>query len=146
MIPYHLDIALNRMGTAEVPGPGNNPDIVEWLKSVNLPGEDKIPHCSAFVNWCIEQSGLPGTKNGMARSWLNWGFPLVKPVLGCVVVLRRGVDPRLGHVGFFLDEFGGFIRIIGANQKDRVGVNAYAKLRLLSYRWHEMLIDGDADG
>ena len=142
MIPKHLDIALNRIGIYEIPGPENNPEIAKWLESVNLPGRDAIPHCAAFVNDCLENASCPGTKSGLARSYLNWGYSLSKPALGCIVVIRRGADPRKGHVGFFLDESRGFIRILGANQNDRVGVNAYSKLRLLDYRWHTKILLG----
>ena len=138
MITLHLDIALNEIGETEVPGPGNNPRIAEYLKSVHLFGIDKIPHCAAFVNWCLEQAGIKGTKSGLARSYLHWGYK-TPPLLGCIVVLRRGVDPVKGHVGFFLDESRGFIRILGGNQGDRVGINAYSTLRLLDYRWSNQI-------
>jgi uncharacterized protein (TIGR02594 family) len=142
MIPIHLSIALNEIGVTEIPGAGNNARIAEYLKSVGLPGIDKIPHCAAFANWVVEggdysdTTGVPGTESGLARSFLNWGYSINKPKLGCIVVLKRGTDPRKGHVGFYLDHSRGFIRILGANQGDRVGVNAYSGLRLLSYRWH----------
>jgi len=142
MIPIHLSIALNEIGVTEIPGAGNNPRIAEYLKSVGLPGIDKIPHCAAFANWVVEGgdhnavTGVQGTDSGLARSFLHWGYAIEKPRLGCIVVLKRGMNPAKGHVGFFLDESRGFIRILGANQGDRVGVNAYSSLRLLSYRWH----------
>lgn len=141
--PVHLAIAFNEIGVAEIPGPGNNPRIAEYLKSVSLPGIDKIPHCAAFVNWVVKggdlrgYKGVDGTESGMARSFLQWGYPLLDPVLGCVVVLKRGLNPKKGHVGFYLDHSRGFIRILGANQGDRVGINAYAKTRLLGYRYHQ---------
>ena len=135
MIHKAFIVALEEIGVTEIPGPENSPRIAEYLRSVDLPGIDKIPHCAAFVNWCIVQTGQAGTKSGLARSFLNYGYEIKEPRVGCIVVLRRGLDKRKGHVGWFLDEHGGFIRILGANQKDRVGVNAYSKLRLLSYRW-----------
>lgn len=142
VFPIHLAIAFNEMGVTEIPGPGNNPRIAEYLKSVGLPGIDKIPHCAAFANWVVEGGDIPGyagvqgTDSGLARSFLNWGYSIDKPLLGCIVVLKRGLDVRKGHVGFYLDDSRGFIRILGANQGDRVGINAYAKVRLLDYRYH----------
>ena len=136
MIPKHLLVALDEIGISEVPGPGNNPRIAEYLKAVNLPGADSIPHCAAFVNWCLGKAGTPGTRSGLARSFLNWGFELAEPRLGCIVVLKRGVSSQLGHVGFYMDENHGFIKLLGANQGDRVGVNEFGKWRLLEYRWH----------
>jgi uncharacterized protein (TIGR02594 family) len=135
---------MTKIGIYEIPGPENNPEIVKWLESVNLPGIDKIPHCSAFVNYVVEgddylgYKGVPGTKSGMARSWLKWGYEIKEPKLGCIVVIRRGLDPNLGHVGFYMDDSNGFLRILGANQGDRVGINSYAKVRLLGYRWNMM--------
>jgi len=150
MTPIHLSIALAEIGQAEIPGPGNNPRIAEYLKSVGLPGRDSIPHCAAFANWVVEGGdisdiyGTIGTGSGLARSFLTWGYEIKRPILGCIVVIRRGVPDltkpylkRKGHVGFYLDHSRGFIRILGANQGDRVGVNAYASARLLSYRWHK---------
>jgi len=140
MIPKHLGLALNEIGVTEVPGPGDNPRISEYLSSVGLPSSDSIPHCAAFVNWVLKKSYVEGTGSGMARSFLYWGYSISTPKLGCIVVLKRGVDPRKGHVGFFLDESRGFIRILGANQGDRVGINAYSKLRLLEYRWNQKFL------
>ena len=139
MIPKHLIIALGELGQAEVPGPENNPRIAEYLTSVGLPGVDSIPHCAAFVNWVLKKAHLPATGSGLARSFMYWGYDIGEPRFGCIVVLRRGVDPAKGHVGFFMDKSAGFIQILGANQGDRVGINAYSKLRLLSYRTHAMM-------
>jgi len=140
MVPKHLLIAFEEIGVAEVPGPGTNPRIAEYLKSVGLPSVDAIPHCAAFVNWCLGQVGIPGTRSGMARSFLSWGYGLDKPQLGCIVVLQRGLGSVTGHTGFYLDESRGFLRILGANQGDRVGVNDFSDRRLLGYRWHPKII------
>lgn len=142
----HLSVALEEIGTAEVPGAGNNPRIVEYLTSVGLPGRDVIPHCAAYVNWVLAQVKIKGTGSGMARSYLYWGYEISKPRLGCIVVLRRGLNPKKGHVGFYLDHSGGFIRILGANQGDRVGINAYSAARHLSYRWTTAFSTGDRNG
>jgi uncharacterized protein (TIGR02594 family) len=139
MCPRHLIIALDEIGITEVPGPGNNPKIAEYLKAVDLPGNDAIPHCAAFVNWCLGQAGVPGTRSALARSFLNWGFRINKPQLGCVVVLSRGTDQSKGHVGFYMDSNHGFIKLLGGNQGDRVGINEFGLWRILEYRWHAQI-------
>ena len=49
---------------------------------------DETPWCSAFVNYCMEQAGIRGTRKANARSWLDWGdMSLRSPQLGCVVIL-----------------------------------------------------------
>ncbi len=85
-----LAIALAEKGIHEFPGNADNPRIVEYLHSTNLDApswdEDKIAWCSVFMNWCIEKAGYEGTDSAWAKSWLNWGKDIKKPVVGCVAV------------------------------------------------------------
>ncbi|MCD4737613.1 MAG: TIGR02594 family protein [Bacteroidales bacterium] len=66
-----------------------------------LRSNDETAWCSAFVNWCMEASGIEGTNSAWARHWLFWGEPVNNPVRGCVVVFKRGTG---GHVGFFIKQ------------------------------------------
>ena len=54
--------------------------------------------CSAFVNWCVRQSGITGTRSATARSWLHWhqGEKLDQPRVGAVIVFPRPPNPRQG--------------------------------------------------
>lgn len=133
-IPYHLTIALSQLGTTEIPGKQSNSKIDEYLKTVNIPGNDEIPWCSAFINWCLLQADIQPTGEPNARSFLRFGERLSLPDLGCIVVLSRGTKSWQGHVGFYLDYHRGLIRILGGNQKNRVGINAYSVKKLLGYR------------
>jgi uncharacterized protein (TIGR02594 family) len=133
-LPRPLQIAISQIGTFEYSGRLTNPHVAKYLTSVGLPGIDSIPWCAAFVNWCLQEGGVKGTNSGLARSFLYWGNNTDDPKPGDIVVLRRGVDPRKGHVGFYLDKSNGYIRLLGGNQGDRVGVNSYAAIRLLGYR------------
>jgi uncharacterized protein (TIGR02594 family) len=91
--------------------------------------------CAAFVNATLSKTGLDGTGALNARSFLNWGEEVTTPQLGDVVVLSRGKDPALGHVGFFKGfDAQGNILILGGNQGDEVSVKAYSADRLLGYR------------
>jgi len=136
MVPKHLAVALAEIGETEIPGPQSNKRISEYLEMVGMPSSDEIPWCSAFVDWVVGQVHIAGTHDAAARSWSLWGRQC-SPRLGSIVVLKRGSQPWMGHVGFLLDSGGGMVRLLGGNQRDRVGVNAYAKSRVITYRWSD---------
>ena len=133
-IPYHLTIALTQMGVIEFAGRDSNMIIDKYLQSVGIQGNDEIPWCAAFTNWCLNEADIVTDGKPNARSFLRFGKRLTTPELGCVVVLSRGTKSWQGHVGFYLDYHRGLIRILGGNQKNRVGINAYSSNKLLGYR------------
>jgi uncharacterized protein (TIGR02594 family) len=139
MIPRHLALALNEIGVQEIPGKEDNPRISEYLREVGLPGDDEIAWCSAFVNWCLIHSGVDATRNAMARSFLNWGFNITQPRLGCIVVLNRGKNPMQGHVGFYMGHDDNLVKLLGGNQGNQVSIDSFAIHRLLGYRWHQQI-------
>ena len=129
-------IAISEMGVREFYGAADNPRIIQYLKSTEhlsnqYKSNDETPWCAAFVNWCIEQSGIEGMNSAWARHWLNWGEKIDKPVRGCVVILKR---EAAGHVGFFMKETSTTIHILGGNQDDEVNIKSYPKKFLLGYR------------
>lgn len=135
MVPW-LEIAYEELDTTEVTGPGNNPRIIEYHKVTTLKAtQDAVPWCSSFVCWCLEEAGLKSTRSAAARSYLDWGIELENPVEGCVVVLKRGVDSRSGHVGFYVNENAGMIAILGGNQANKVQIQWFRKEDVLAYRW-----------
>jgi hypothetical protein len=71
----------------------------------------------------------------MARSYLTWGKALAEPRPGCIAVLKRGLDPRSGHVGFFVTGSESTIYPLGGNQGHGVRIAAFPVARLLGYRW-----------
>lgn len=133
-----LEIATAEIGVKEICGVQDNPRIIEYHQCTALKAtHDETPWCSAFCNWVVEQLGIQGTNNAMARSWLRWGVPLVEPVPGCIIVLKRGKPPS-GHVGFFVRKAqGGLIKVLGGNQGDCVKVSVYRETDVLGYRWIE---------
>jgi uncharacterized protein (TIGR02594 family) len=131
-------IAQHELGVTEVPGPGDNPRIVEYLKSTTLGSpdnrNDETPWCSAFANWCMEQAGIKGTNSAWARSWLNWGREPTDEEWGegIIVILERGANS--GHVGFLDDWDDNRVRLLGGNQGDKVGYAWFPMDRVLGYR------------
>lgn len=129
-----LVIAKNEIGTTEIPGDRDNPRILEYHRATSLAAsDDETPWCAAFVNWVFKQANIPGTNSAMARSFLQWGRPIVTPIPGCVVVFQRGAYPN-GHVAFFLSKSGGRITVLGGNQSNQVKVSEYSASDVLGYR------------
>lgn len=149
MKPTWIEIAEGEIGQKEIRG-GENPRIIEYHATCTLKAkEDEIPWCSSFVNWCMEQAGIPGTKSAAAASWINWGQVLTTPREGCITVIRqkfKGSDAKTGsasgnHVGFFQKLENGRIFLLGGNQSDSVKVSSFglSAYTVVAYRWpHEV--------
>lgn len=136
-LPKWLQVAERELGQHEIRG-GENPRIVAYHQTTTLRArEDEVPWCSSFVNWCMLNSGLDGTRSAAARSWLHWGREVETPEMGCVVVMSRGRNPRSGHVAFWVGQLADHVLVLGGNQGDRVQVDAYPLDRVLSYRMPE---------
>ena len=132
-----LDIALAEEGTAEYPGPESNQRILEYIASTTYPDpeeqdDSRVPWCSCFVNWCVEQAGLPGTKSAAASSWREWGEELEYGEEGCVVVMTR---PGGNHVGFYMNENDYGVLVLGGNQGDRVSRAWFSWDRITNFKW-----------
>lgn len=138
--PSWLAIARKELGQAEIPGTQDNPRIIEYLKTVELPTgtqvHDEVSWCSAFVNWTLKQSGNPGTNSPAARSWEKWGMYLKVPQVGCVVVIKRGSIAWQGHVGFYVGAPSpAYVTLLGGNQSDKVCIENFPAWRVTAYRW-----------
>lgn len=122
----------------ELGGRRHNPRILEYHATTTLSANrDETPWCSSFVNWCITQADLAGTNRANARSWLDWGEPLSEPKVGAVAVFWRGRknDGKTGHVGFFLEDNGPTVKLLGGNQGNRVSIKDQAMSRFLGFRY-----------
>lgn len=141
--PAWVSTAKGELGQRDYPGPQYNPRILEYLATTDqAANNDETSWCSAFVNWCMTHSGLPGTGKANARSWLTYGQALSEPKPGCIVVLwRESPQSWKGHVGFFDGwDVGNRIRLLAGNQGggvdwDEVCVATFPKDRILGFRW-----------
>jgi uncharacterized protein (TIGR02594 family) len=137
MEPRWLVRAREFNGTREIPGKGNNPQILEWWSLIRAPfTDDATPWCAGFVGGVLEECGIKSSRSAAARSYEKWGRGLAKPVIGCVVVFSRKGG---GHVGFYVGETRTHILVLGGNQSDMVNVSRYPKsggsLKITGYRW-----------
>lgn len=141
--PPWLALAANELGVTETPGVQDSPRILEYLKATNIGSHvhDETPWCSAFINWCMSHAGIAGTRSAAARSWLDWGVPLLQPKLGCVVVLKsptRGA--QAGHVTLLAEVPASIatthtLTVLGGNQHNQVCVERVDANLLLGLRW-----------
>jgi uncharacterized protein (TIGR02594 family) len=131
---YHELLAgVGRMGSVDVHGKAllahdteghilNNPRILEYFAATQHNGKghwtESNSWCSAFVNWCVRQSGITGTRSAMARSWLHWhqGEKLDQPRVGAVVVFPRPPNPQQGHVAMVWSIRDDHLEVLGGNQ------------------------------
>lgn len=102
----------------------------------------RIEWCAAFANAILEKSNIPSNKNHenplLARSFLDWGKSVDKPMMGDIVVFPRGSAGWQGHVGFYVKEqtIDGvlYYYILGGNQKNAVRVDLYRADRAIGIR------------
>lgn len=138
MSEKYLFIATNELGVKEVPGGEANPRIVEYDTHTTLKAtSDEVPWCSAFANFVVDTAGDEGTHSAAARSWLNWGTPVLIPERGDIVILDRhdSNNPNAAHVTFFVADLGGgWIKCIGGNQGDCVKYSNFRVEKVLGYR------------
>ena len=99
---------------------------------------DEVPWCSSFVNSIAWMLRLPRSKSAAARSWLHVGTIVhfeQDPRVGFdVVILSRGDNPALGHVGFYAGHDGTHVHILGGNQNDIVSVARFDRERIVGMR------------
>jgi uncharacterized protein (TIGR02594 family) len=132
MTPY--EVAKTQIGIKETPGAEHTKRVIEYHATTTLKATtDEVSWCSSFVNWCVEQAGLQGTKSAAARSWLKWGTVVETPEEGDILIFKRGAPPS-GHVGFYAGESESYYRVLGGNQSDQVKISQYKKSELIGVR------------
>lgn len=131
-VPW-LEIARAEIGQHEIAGARDNPRILEYFRATDYPAaHDEVPWCSAFVNWCLLQAGVVGTRSAAARSWATWGAEAAAEP-GAIIVLRHrqaGADAATGsasgyHVAFWIGQDETHVRLLGGNQSDQVKESAF---------------------
>lgn len=137
-----IEFAFRYFGIAEIPGEKHNQIILEWFAAIghSWVKEDEVANCAAFVNFCLLKTGCKHTGKLNARSLLDLPGLTMNPRFGDIVVFQRLNDGVHGHVGFYITERDGMIWTLGANQKNRVGIDPYRDVDLLGYRVPEKVI------
>ena len=132
-----FEIGLKEYGVEEIVGSRHNSRVINYSKTIGLSWvkDDELAWCASFIGYCLVKAGLKSTKKLNARSYLTWGEETKKPQLGDLVVFWRiSKQSAYGHVGFYINEENGMIRILSGNQSNKVNIQDYPKVRVLSYR------------
>ena len=140
------EVAETYVGTKEVGGQVDNPQVLAWLKLDDpWPEHDEVPWCSSFLNGICKPLRLPRSKSKLARSWLGIGRPVslgeAQPGFD-VVILKRGSGDQPGpenmtapgHVGLFSGVDSKHVYLLGGNQSNQVCVAPFPKDRVLGIR------------
>jgi uncharacterized protein (TIGR02594 family) len=132
--PLWLRIAFEEIGIDEMVEV-TRPRIVEYHSHTTLRSTDyKTPWCASFVCWCLYKAGIEHTRSAAARSYLNWGYMVMEPARGDIVVLTRGNSHVMGHVAFYLKEDETHFYLLGGNQSRSVRISKYRKDRVVGIR------------
>lgn len=146
-----IDTAMMFIDLHEIKGNEHDPDILQMWKDIKRGGikDDETPWCAAFVGSCLERNNIKSTRFESAKSYLDWGVKLDKPIFGCVAIFNRKGG---GHVGFVVGKQGDSLLILGGNQSDAVNIKAFSKSTVVGYRFpigwaidNEELPDGVAE-
>ena len=145
-MPHWLWYALQFDGEKEIKGRRHNPRILSLFKLAHLPFvTDETPWCAAAVCAWLEMAGYMSPRNGMAKSFLQYGDQLDMPRRGAIIVFHRGRPKSpYGHValctedGYVFDARGRkCIAVFGGNQGDTACHKDYPAIKLCKggIRW-----------
>jgi uncharacterized protein (TIGR02594 family) len=143
--PAWLQEAFSVLGLSEIAGNRHEKRILAMSAATGTPAKTddaNDPWCAYFVNWCLSQAGIDGTKSGMARSFVKYGRGLQRnePIpRGAIAIWPRGKPPS-GHVNLVIYDDGAYVWCIGGNQSKAgtngaVTIGKYAKGQAVAYRW-----------
>jgi len=133
--PKWLAEARHYIGEKEVKGAKHNPLIVQMFKDIKRGGikDDETPWCAAFVGAVLERVGIKSTRFESAKSYIDWGIKLQRPMLGCIAVFTRDGG---GHVGFVVGNApNSDLMVLGGNQSDAVNIRSFSRHRVTAYLW-----------
>lgn len=119
-----------------------DPRILDYLAATDYDGpkDPNTASCAAFVNFCLEASGVQGNRSAAAADMAGWGkeLPDGGQRLGCIIVFEW--DNGQHHTAFFLDEDDsgeGMVIALGSNQSRHVCVTRYPLASVTNFRWPE---------
>lgn len=124
-------------GLLEVPGPNDNPEIMQWAKRVKVSGwylHDQIPWCGLLMAIIVLDAGYNVVKDCLAAiSWAFFGNPIKRgeEMFSDLLIFTR---PGGNHVGLYIAESKDEFLVGGGNTSDSVGMAWIAKDRLVSAR------------
>ena len=131
-------------GLEEVPGSGNNPDIINMFAVAGHANvkSDATAWCSALENAMFYYANMPYcmTHSLLARSWLE--APQTQKIsmndakFGDIIIMKRGDSTWQGHVTNFVRwvERGVSFKARGGNQSDMINTETYYVSKVIGIR------------
>lgn len=98
--------------------------------------------CAAFINSTLHTHGFEGSESVsefplLARSFVDYGIPVITPEVGDIVILSRGADWQ-GHVGFYVSKIQKngvtYYALLSGNNNDAVNIDWFPESRLVTIR------------
>lgn len=127
------------LGVKEIPGPQNNPRILELYKLAGFPGvkSEDVSWCAAFVGAHLAINHLKPSGSLLARSYeRGWGLKMPEPVYGAVATFWRGSPSSgFGHTGFVVGANVDEIFLLNGNYQDGVCYAAMPRARCTGVWW-----------
>lgn len=137
-LPKTIQQGLLLLGIKEVPGPGNNPLIMEWVPELGITWLPEV-YTGDGVAWCGLSAGIVAKRAGkaifpnllQALAWATWGVHSPEASLGDCLVFKR---PGGGHVGWYVGEDATHYHVLGGNQQDAYNISRVPKSMLYTVR------------
>jgi uncharacterized protein (TIGR02594 family) len=103
-----------------------NPLIVGFFSMTNTTPStgDQTHWCAAFVSFCLYAAGKANQFSALSGAYRSYSTATTNPMPGDVVVFSKpGPDGAkgFGHVGLFVGQSAGKIRVLGGNQRGNSG-------------------------
>ena len=127
-----IDVAVEEMNK-DISETGDNPEILKYFDYTQLKGTlasqtDKTAWCAAFVNFCLENSGIEGSNHAAVYTFKTWGQSYSIPQFGSIAIMNYS------HVGFVVGRNkDGRLIILGGNQNDAVNLSPNSTNNVLKY-------------
>jgi uncharacterized protein (TIGR02594 family) len=127
------------LGVKEIPGPKNNPRIMELYRLAGFPGvkSEDVSWCAAFVGAHLVINKLKPSGSLLARSYeRGWGTKCNEPIYGAVGTFWRGSPQSgMGHTGFIVGANAEEIFLLNGNYQDGVCYAAIPRSRFTGAWW-----------
>lgn len=145
-LPNTIKEALKLYGAQEVVGKGSNATIIGWRDELNGAAPAGKPIVSGYsdddIPWCGLLAAIVAYRRMKrieevvkeplwARNWARYGVKADRPMLGDILVFKRGDG---GHVGFYVGEDASCFHVLGGNQSNKVCITRIEKTRCIAAR------------
>ena len=140
ILPRHMQIAYDLIGTKEIIGTQHSPIIMHWAKELGLDKiytNDELAWCGLFFAYVMAKAGrrvvLPGNDRYDYLRALKYQdvvnvveVPEGQECVGDILIFKR---PEGGHIGFCASMSADTYNVLGGNQGNQVSLTNIIKSR-----------------